>query len=739
LKHCDHPERLRIGRTVREPSIFNWESNKGTPEIRFMPAIIRFLGYNPMPEAKSLAEQLIRQRTTLGMSREGAALEIGVDPGALARWERREREPTGDFLHRAERFLDGNEARRMDSALLLSAMDGLRSPPESRPAFLQSPEVIASAEIMLKTTLILLAACALLPAVPPSIETSSYTVRFLAGHYPSFELLQEGQLMFRVPLVAGLSSPDAEETLTDIQAGEPEQSAGATRLRVTAVSSLWKDRRFEWAFYPDHIEFQQFATGERALERCYFFSNGISANWENGTSPGVFANTTVYARRYFSPNPNHGDQYYFTTSMPQSVGVLGETPGNAAFHPEQMNGLFAPAPLFFAFERDGAWAGVGLGAKPGEYLFNSLEYSGSRYAGASFWVNYRGYKSASQGFASPLISIHFAHSEFDSLEKYVSWTDANHFGTQKRFPNARWHHLPVFCGWAEQTREAAVQKIPANRLADQKDYERWIAVLERRGLPFGTIVIDDKWQKGYGTFDVDERKWPDMKGFIDAQHAKGRHVVLWVPAFHAEGLPQALCVKLKDGCIAGDVTNPKYEEFLRSRIRHLVADLGADGFKEDWLGGVANTGGLQMHAPLFGIEFVRRFQFILHDEAHKWKPDAFVETQTPNPLFRESSDVLRLNDIWYGARDVPQMMRRRARISKIAGWDLVDCDNASSTTLEEWWSYMQEQPSIGIPALYFVYRTESSMEEVPDSKWRQLAEIWKEYLRSQGLPLTPKP
>lgn len=52
---------------------------------------------------------------------------------------------------------------------------------------------------------------------------------------------------------------------------------------------------------------------------------------------------------------------------------------------------------------------------------------------------------------------------------------------------------------------------------------------------------------------------------------------------------------------------------------------------------------------------------------------------------------------------------------------------------------MQEQPSIGIPALYFVYRTESSMEKVPDSKWRQLAEIWKEYLRSQGLPLTPKP
>lgn len=115
----------RIG--VCEPSIFSWEANVSHPEIRFTPAIIRFLTYNPLPEAKTLAEQLVRQRTTLGLSREGAALEIGVDPGTLAKWERGVKEPTGDFLHRAECFLDGNEARRMDSALLLSATDGLRS------------------------------------------------------------------------------------------------------------------------------------------------------------------------------------------------------------------------------------------------------------------------------------------------------------------------------------------------------------------------------------------------------------------------------------------------------------------------------------------------------------------------------------------------------------------------------------------------------------------------------------
>jgi DNA-binding XRE family transcriptional regulator len=114
LKHRDHPERLRIGRTVRESSIFSWEANEGAPDVRFMPAIIRFLGHNPLPEAMTPAEQLVRQRTTLGLSREDAAVEIGVDAGTLARWERGEREPAVQFLGRVERFRDDGETRCAD-------------------------------------------------------------------------------------------------------------------------------------------------------------------------------------------------------------------------------------------------------------------------------------------------------------------------------------------------------------------------------------------------------------------------------------------------------------------------------------------------------------------------------------------------------------------------------------------------------------------------------------------------
>jgi len=95
---------------VDKTSVFNWEANTSSPEIRYMPAIIRFLGYNPLPPANGLGGRLVRQRTTLGLSQKEAARRIGVDPGTLGKWERGEREPTGKLAARAERFLAAGSA-----------------------------------------------------------------------------------------------------------------------------------------------------------------------------------------------------------------------------------------------------------------------------------------------------------------------------------------------------------------------------------------------------------------------------------------------------------------------------------------------------------------------------------------------------------------------------------------------------------------------------------------------------
>ncbi len=113
LKMLQKDVATKIG--VTESSVFNWEANTATPELRCMPAIIRFLGYNPLPEGSSLGARLVRQRTMLGLSQKAAAGRLGVDPGTLARWERGEGGPVGKLAARAQRLLASGhaEAKRL--------------------------------------------------------------------------------------------------------------------------------------------------------------------------------------------------------------------------------------------------------------------------------------------------------------------------------------------------------------------------------------------------------------------------------------------------------------------------------------------------------------------------------------------------------------------------------------------------------------------------------------------------
>lgn len=68
---------------VDKTSVFNWEANTSKPETRYMPAIIRFVGYNTLPMANNLAEQLVRQRISLGFRRRSRPSGLAVTP---ARW-----------------------------------------------------------------------------------------------------------------------------------------------------------------------------------------------------------------------------------------------------------------------------------------------------------------------------------------------------------------------------------------------------------------------------------------------------------------------------------------------------------------------------------------------------------------------------------------------------------------------------------------------------------------------------
>jgi hypothetical protein len=398
-----------------------------------------------------------------------------------------------------------------------------------------------------------------------SIEMPRYSVRIEPGQPPRLDIDRGHEPLFTVPAVAGLSSDTRREHLTAITTSVRQMSADRWELTATASSDLWASRRFVWRFFPDRIEFQQFATGRGKLGRCYFLSNGVSNRWDKGTTEGHLWDATIYADRYFSPSPNHANQFEFNIAMPQILGFsVGREPDSEVdFRPERMTGIFAPPPLFLAFHGDKTWTGIGIGAKPGDYQFPALEYTGSRYAGASFFVDYMGYRAIDGEFESPTLAFTFAFDPLDALASYTGWLDASGFSTRQANKDVLWHHLPIFCGWAEQTVESVPFGIAPNTMATQSNYEKWLGKLEERGLPIGTVIVDDKWQSHYGTFEVDATKWPDMKGFVAAQHARGRHVLLWVPVAETDGLPASLCVMSGGKCVIADVGKPEYEAYLR--------------------------------------------------------------------------------------------------------------------------------------------------------------------------------
>jgi transcriptional regulator with XRE-family HTH domain len=94
----------RIG--ADQCSVTNWELNRTKPALWFLPAIVRFLGYQPWAADGSIGERLLAYRRERGVSQSTLARLLGVDPGTLSRWERGLRVPSGTYARRANRALE---------------------------------------------------------------------------------------------------------------------------------------------------------------------------------------------------------------------------------------------------------------------------------------------------------------------------------------------------------------------------------------------------------------------------------------------------------------------------------------------------------------------------------------------------------------------------------------------------------------------------------------------------------
>ncbi len=72
---------------VSAATIGGWEAAGRDPEVRYLPAIIEFLGYNPEPEPRSFGARVAWHRRRRGLARKRLASILGVDPGTVTKVE----------------------------------------------------------------------------------------------------------------------------------------------------------------------------------------------------------------------------------------------------------------------------------------------------------------------------------------------------------------------------------------------------------------------------------------------------------------------------------------------------------------------------------------------------------------------------------------------------------------------------------------------------------------------------
>ena len=97
---------------VHAGTVHHWETNRFQPRVPDMPAVVRFLGYRPTMEDTGWAARLVQARRAVGLSQKEAARQMSVVQCTLARWERGERQPAGEYVVRALRFIEAPEAAK---------------------------------------------------------------------------------------------------------------------------------------------------------------------------------------------------------------------------------------------------------------------------------------------------------------------------------------------------------------------------------------------------------------------------------------------------------------------------------------------------------------------------------------------------------------------------------------------------------------------------------------------------
>lgn len=528
--------------------------------------------------------------------------------------------------------------------------------------------------------------------------------------------------VLRIP--SALDSADKQDIDGPLSGPEKATYEDGVDLIWRSKSELWREKTYQWHFEPRLFWYRISVKGRNRVTDLRFF---------DGAAPNVYGWSFFDFSQFFTPECSLLDQRYWKSMQ---YGCIDASSGRMSDFPRDPNAdnhwIFTPPPLCYSLGfSSGPWLAAGIASEPRQYNFSRFEYVPGPNS-FCFRLTYDGMTRVDGAWNSPTFVFLPAEDEYSAIARHCEILRTWKLVNDNKHEPAEWWSRPIFCGWGEQNVTAIrMGGVSSNSLARQSVYDKFLAIIREKNLNPGTIIIDDKWQKHYGTCEVDTEKWPDLRRWIDDRHEEGRRVLLWYGAWNPEGIPDEETITDPHGrvcCV--DPTNPAYQDRLREMMHRLLSSepgcCNADGIKYDWTNGTPVGPGYSLYGDEWGIELLKLYTKTIYDAAKAAKPDALVITHTANPYFAECTDMIRLNDIFVGCREIASMMTHRQRIARIAcPHALIDCDNSSAPDHTEWLEYTKLQPSLGVPSLYFLTGFDGTLESITDKDWEELAEIWR--------------
>ncbi len=526
------------------------------------------------------------------------------------------------------------------------------------------------------------------------------------------------ELAWLRPVSAVNTCGEGDTTNEDRETGAPTLTAsvegGVPTYVWTSASALWNKKEYVVRCFEDRFEYSVRLSGKGAVDTVNYFCGDL---WSD----------------------RRGSFYEFDTGFSPLVTVTGakQCRFSAQETQEVFSYLMVPPMFLYSFTTEGVADKLvfGLAADKGEHNFTQFNY---KTAFEQFWNSFwfctdqAGHAVVDGTWETPRIIVYTAGSDNEAMklygEYYFKTGLAKHKDITEKKPRA-WYG-PMGCGWIEQ--DTYNRRYGDAWGACEKIYTNFIAEFEKRDLHPKLVIIDDKWQKGYGSAEVNTDMWPDMRAFIDnAREEHGINVMLWYKLWDGEGLPEDECLwDPKEKRFVADPTNPKYRAHLKKIVHNLLSSdegcMNAYGFKLDYAFQQPVGREVKSYDGRYGVELFLELIKLIYESVKEVKPDAIVNCSPCHPLFAEYVDHARLHDYFPALRRCFEEFRFRKECYEAAlPGALIDTDGAAFVSHRDTMRYMRLAPTIGIPDIYCI--TNPPTLELTDEDWASVAAVWKEY------------